>query len=244
MHEKKNTILIVDDEEEIRKMLKIFLDSADFKVEESASGKQAIRMSASIKPNLILLDLGLPDMDGKEVIQNLRLWSQVPIVVLTARSSDQELVDALDLGADDFISKPFGAGALLARINANLRKSAVRETGQPELSNGPIRMDLVRHEVYINNEKVAFTPKEYDLLRYFLLNCGRMLTRRQILQEVWGPAHVDDAQYLRVYVSQVREKLQRVPSLKSLIVSEAGIGYRMDDASELEKEDSGTDLIS
>lgn len=244
MHEKKNTILIVDDEEEIRKMLKIFLDSADFKVEESATGKQAIRMAVSVKPNLILLDLGLPDMDGKEVIQNLRLWSQVPIMVLTARLSDQELVDALDLGADDFITKPFGAGALLARINANLRKSAIRETGLPELSNGPIRMDLVRHEVYINNEKVAFTPKEYDLLRFFLLNCGRMLTRRQILQEVWGPAHVDDAQYLRVYVSQVREKLQRVPSLKSLIVSEAGIGYRMDYASELEEEGSGTDLIS
>ncbi|MCK9992017.1 MAG: two-component system, OmpR family, KDP operon response regulator KdpE [Alphaproteobacteria bacterium] len=244
MHEKKNTILIVDDEEEIRKMLKIFLDSADFKVEESATGKQAIRMAVSVKPNLILLDLGLPDMDGKEVIQNLRLWSQVPIMVLTARLSDQELVDALDLGADDFITKPFGAGALLARINANLRKSAIRETGLPELSNGPIRMDLVRHEVYINNEKVAFTPKEYDLLRFFLLNCGRMLTRRQILQEVWGPAHVDDAQYLRVYVSQVREKLQRVPSLKSLIVSEAGIGYRMDYASELEEEGSGTDVIS
>lgn len=244
MHEKKNTILIVDDEEEIRKMLKIFLDGADFKVVESASGKQAIRLSASVKPNLVLLDLGLPDMDGKEVIQNLRSWSQVPIVVLTARSSDQELVEALDLGADDFITKPFGAGALLARINANLRKSAVRETGEPELTNGPIRMDLVRHEVYIDNEKVAFTPKEYDLLRYFLVNCGRMLTRRQILQEVWGPAHVDDAQYLRVYISQVREKLQRIPSLKSLIVSEAGIGYRMDDASELENAGSGADVTS
>lgn len=244
MHTKKNTILIIDDEEEIRKMLKIFLDSADYRTVESESGKQAIRLAASIKPNLVLLDLGLPDMDGKEVIQNLRLWSQVPIVVLTARSSDQELVDALDLGADDFIVKPFGADVLLARINANLRKSAVRETGEPELTNGPIRMDLVRHEVYINNEKVAFTPKEYDLLRYFLVNCGRMLTKRQILQEVWGPAHVDDAQYLRVYISQLRDKLMRVPGLKSLIASETGIGYRMDYASVLEKDGSGTDAIS
>lgn len=244
MHTKKNTILIIDDEEEIRKMLKIFLDSADYRTVESESGKQAIRLAASIKPNLVLLDLGLPDMDGKEVIQNLRLWSQVPIVVLTARSSDQELVDALDLGADDFIVKPFGADVLLARINANLRKSAVRETGEPELTNGPIRMDLVRHEVYIDNEKVAFTPKEYDLLRYFLVNCGRMLTKRQILQEVWGPAHVDDAQYLRVYISQLRDKLMRVPGLKSLIASETGIGYRMDYASALEKDGSGTDAIS
>lgn len=244
MHEKKNTILIVDDEEEIRKMLKIFLDSADYKVVESASGKQAIRLAASVKPNLILLDLGLPDMDGKEVIQGLRSWSQVPIIVLTARASDEELVDALDLGADDFVTKPFGAAALLARINANLRKNAVRETGEPELSNGPIRMDLVRHEVYIDNEKVAFTPKEYDLLRFFLINCGKMLTRRQILQEVWGPAHVDDAQYLRVYISQVREKLQCVPSLKSLIVSEAGIGYRMDFANGPENHDSVTGEFS
>lgn len=238
MPELKNTILVVDDDEEIRKMLKIFLDSADFKAVEGSSGKQAIRLAASIKPNLVLLDLGLPDMDGKDVIQRLRQWSQVPIVVLTARSSDQELVAALDMGADDFITKPFGADVLLARINANLRKSAVREAGEPELSNGPIRMDLVRHEVHIKNEKVAFTPKEYELLRYFLLNCGRMLTRRQILQEVWGPAHVEDAQYLRVYIKQVREKLARAPDLKSLIVSEAGIGYRMDFAAALKQASS------
>ena len=228
VQEKKNTILIVDDEEGIRKMLNIFLDAVDFKVVESDCGKQAIRMAASVRPNLILLDLGLPDMDGKEVIQSIREWSQVPIVVLTVRSSEEELVAALNMGADDYITKPFGADALLARINANLRKSVVREAGEPELSNGPIRMDLVRHEVYIGDEKVAFTPKEYDLLRYFLINCGRMLTRRQILKEVWGPAHVEDTQYLRVYIGQVRDKLDRIPNLKRIIVSEAGIGYRMD----------------
>lgn len=238
MPDMKNTILVVDDEEEIRKMLKIFLDSADFKAVEASSGKQAIRLAASIKPNLVLLDLGLPDMDGKEVIQSLRVWSQVPIVVLTARSNDQELVAALNMGADDFITKPFGAEAMLARLNANLRKCAVREVGEPELSNGPIRMDLVRHEVYIDNEKVAFTPKEYELLRYLLVNCGRMLTRRQILEQVWGRAHVDDMQYLRVYIKQVREKLGRYPKLKSLIVSEAGIGYRMDFAPDVKQDDS------
>lgn len=234
MQEKKNTILIVDDEEEIRKMLNIFLDAAGFKVVEAESGKQAIRMAASIKPNLVLLDLGLPDMDGKEVIQQLRQWSQVPIVVLTVRSADEELVTALDMGADDYVTKPFSADALFARINANLRKHVVRETGEPELINGPIRMDLVRHEVYVAEEKITFTPKEYDLLRYFLVNCGRMLTRRQILKEVWGPAHVDDTQYLRVYIGQVRDKLKFVPELKKLIVSEAGIGYRMDPAPPVE----------
>jgi len=228
MHEKKNTILIVDDEEEIRKMLNIFLDTVDFKVVESDSGKQAIRMATSVKPDLILLDLGLPDMDGKEVVQQLREWSQVPIVVLTVRSDDSEVVSALNLGADDYITKPFSAEVLLARIHANLRKATVREVGEPDIVNGPIRMDLVRHEVYIDGEKVSFTPKEYDLLRYFITNRGRMLTHKQVLKEVWGPAHIEDTQYLRVYIGQVREKLETVPGLGKLIVSEAGIGYRMD----------------
>jgi two-component system KDP operon response regulator KdpE len=228
MHEKKNTILVVDDEEEIRKMLNIFLDTVDFKVVESESGKQAIRMAASVKPDLVLLDLGLPDIDGKEVVTALRAWSHVPIIVLTVRSDDSEVAAALNAGADDYVTKPFSAEVLLARINANLRKWVVREVGDPDLSNGPIRMDLVRHEVFIDNERVALTPKEYDLLRYFLINRGRMLTHKQILKEVWGPAHVEDTQYLRVYIGQVRDKLETKKGLGKLIVSEAGIGYRMD----------------
>ena len=232
MHEKKNTILVFDDEEEIRRMLNIFLDAADFKVVESDSGKQAIRLSASVKPDLVVLDLGLPDMDGKDVITALRQWTQVPIVVLTVRSDDEEVAAALNMGADDYVTKPFSAEVLLARLNANLRKVAVREAGEPEVVNGFIRMDLVRHEVYIDNEKVAFTPKEYDLLRYFMLNRGRMLTHKQILKEVWGPAHEADTQYLRVYIGQVREKLETSPGLGKLIVSEAGIGYRMDPMAE------------
>ncbi len=228
MHEKKNTILVVDDEEEIRRMLNIFLDTADFKVVESDSGKQAVRLAASVKPDLIVLDLGLPDMDGKEVIAALRQWTHIPILVLTVRSDDEEVAAALNIGADDYITKPFSADVLLARINANLRKVAVREAGNPELVNGVICMDLVRHEVSIDGQKVAFTPKEYDLLRYFMLNRGRMLTHKQILKEVWGPAHEADTQYLRVYIGQVREKLETSPGLGKLIVSEAGIGYRMD----------------
>ncbi len=232
MHEKKNTILVVDDEEEIRKMLGIFLDTVDFNVAESESGKQALRMATSVKPDLILLDLGLPDMDGKEVVTALRQWSQVPIVVLTVRSDDVEVAAALNAGADDYVIKPFSAEVLLARIHANLRKSVVREMGEPNLVNGDITMDLVRHEVHIDGERVAFTPKEYDLLRYFMVNRGRMLTHKQILKEVWGPAHVEDTQYLRVYVGQVRDKLETKKGLGKLIVSEAGVGYRMDNAQE------------
>lgn len=228
MQEKKNTILIVDDEEEIRKMLNIFLDTVDFKVVESESGKQAIRMAASVKPDLIVLDLGLPDIDGKEVVTALRQWSQVPIIVLTVRSDDSEVTAALNLGADDYVTKPFNAEVLLARIYANLRKATVREVGEPDITNGPIRMDLVRHEVSIDGTRVAFTPKEYELLRYFLVNRGRMLTHKQILKEVWGAAHVEDTQYLRVYIGQVRDKLELKKGLGKSIVSEAGIGYRMD----------------
>ncbi len=228
MQEKRNTILIVDDELEIRKMLTIFLDAADFKVVEAVNAKQAIRMAASIKPDLIVLDLGLPDMDGAEVVTALRQWSQVPILVLTVRSEDSEVASLLNTGADDYVTKPFNADVLLARINANLRKTVVREVGEPDITNGAIRIDLVRHEVFIDGERVAFTPKEYDLLRYFMVNRGRMLTHKQILKEVWGPAHVEDTQYLRVYVGQVREKLENKKGLSKLIVSEAGIGYRMD----------------
>ncbi len=228
MHEKKSTILVVDDEEEIRKMLNIFLDTVDFNVVESESGKQAIRMAASVKPDLILLDLGLPDMDGKEVVAALRQWSHVPIVVLTVRSDDTEVAAALNAGADDYVIKPFSAEVLLARIHANLRKIVVREVGEPTINNGVISMDLVRHEVFVDGERIPFTPKEYDLLRYFMVNRGRMLTHKQILKEVWGPAHVEDTQYLRVYIGQVREKLENKPGLGKLIVSEAGVGYRMD----------------
>jgi two-component system KDP operon response regulator KdpE len=228
MHEKKNVILIVDDEPQIRKMLSIYFDASDYKIEESENGKQAIRMSASIKPDLIILDLGLPDMDGKDVITAIREWSHVPIVVLTVRSGDDEVVAALNMGADDYIVKPFNADVLLARIQANLRKSTIKEMSEPELRNGSIRMDLIRHEVFVNDEKVALTPKEYDLLRYFIANRGKMLTHKQILKEIWGPAHSDDTQYLRVYIGQLRDKIESKKSQVRMIVTEPGVGYRME----------------
>ncbi|TNE64341.1 MAG: response regulator transcription factor [Alphaproteobacteria bacterium] len=228
MKQKKSTILVVDDEPQIRKLLKISLEAYGMKAEEAEKGGEAVRLSASLKPDLILLDLGLPDMDGKEVIESVRGWSQVPIIVCSARGDDKEMIEAFDKGADDYVTKPFNPDVLIARVTANLRKAATQEAGEPELVNGRVRMDLVRHEVLIDGKKVDFTPKEYDLLRYFLVHRGKMLTHRQILHEVWGPAHGDDMQYLRVYVSQVREKVEPDPSSPDYIITEPGIGYRME----------------
>jgi len=228
MHEKKNTILVVDDEPQIQKMLSILLDVENFRIIESTSGKQAIRMCASVKPDLMLLDLGLPDMDGKDVITAIRDWSQVPIIMLSVRSSDEEITAALNMGANDFVTKPFNVDVLLARINASLRSSAVRETGEPELRNGALRMDLVRHEVFLKDKLLAFTPKEYDLLRHFMVNRGKMLTHKEILKTVWGAAHGDDTTYLRVYIGQIREKIEENPTAPVFITTEPGIGYRME----------------
>ncbi|WP_286830456.1 MULTISPECIES: response regulator transcription factor [Kordiimonas] len=228
MKQKKNIILIVDDEPQIRKLLCITLEAHNMKPEEADEGRKAIRMAVSVKPDLMLLDLGLPDIDGKQVIKEVREWSNLPIIVCSVRNSDKEMIEAFDLGADDYVTKPFNPDVLLARITANLRKAASAEAGQPVLENGRIQMDLVKHEVLVDGNRVEFTPKEYDLLRYFLVHRGKMLTHRQILHEVWGAAHGDDTQYLRVYISQVREKVEPTPSSPDYIVTEPGIGYRME----------------
>lgn len=228
MNPKKNTILIIEDEPPLRKLLAITLESKGYKTVDANEGRMGARMVASVKPELVLLDLGLPDIDGKEVIQLIREWSQVPIIVCSVRNEDGEVIKALEVGADDYITKPFNPDVLLARIHANLRKSVTQEAGEPELVNGDIRMDLVRHEVFLNGSRSAFTPKEYELLRYFLIHRGKMLTHKQILKDVWGPAHSDDMQYLRVYVSQLREKIEGKGVDISYIVTEPGIGYRME----------------
>ena len=228
MNQKKNTVLMIEDEPSIRKLLTITLEGRGFRAVDAAEGRAGVRLAASVKPDLVLLDLGLPDMDGKEVIAAIREWSQVPIIVCSVRSDDAEVITALEAGASDYVTKPFNPEVLLARIHANLRKAATEEAGEPELKNGHIRMDLVRHEVFLDGNKAVFTPKEYDLLRYFLMHRGKMLTHKQILRDVWGPAHGDDMQYLRVYVSQLREKIERTASEPAYIITEPGIGYRME----------------
>jgi len=229
MSEKKGTIMIVDDEPQLRKLMIITLESEGFKVVDSDSGKQAIRLAASVKPELIVLDLGLPDIDGKEVITSVRAWTQAPIIVCSVRSDDNEIIQALNMGADDYVTKPFNPEILIARVNSNLRKAATKEAGEPDLTNGRIKMDLVRHEVFLDGKKISFSPKEYDLLRYFMVHRGKMLTHRQILKEIWGPAHDENMQYLRVYVGQLREKLNN-NNIKDdeYIITEPGIGYRME----------------
>lgn len=227
MNTKKNTILVVDTDPQTQKMLSLILDTPVFKVIGCETGTQAIRLCASVKPDLILLSLNLPE-PCKHVILNIREWSQTPIIVLSENVEDANMITALDAGADDYVTKPFNVDVLYSRIKASLRKSAVHETGEPELYNGPLRMDLVRHEVFLDNKMIAFTPKEYNLLRYFIVHRGKMLTHRQILQEVWGSAHGEDTQYLRVFISQLREKIEANPQTPKLIVTEAGIGYRMD----------------
>jgi two-component system KDP operon response regulator KdpE len=235
MYDKKNTILVVDDEPQILKMLGILLGMENFKVVESGTGKQAVRQCMSLKPDLVLLDLGLPDMDGKAVITAIREWSKLPIIVLSGQSEDADVVEALNLGANDYVTKPFNVEVLLARINAGLRSAAIQETGESILQNGSLRMDLVRHEVFLGDDCISFTPKEYDLLRYLLVNCGKMLLHKDILKTVWGAAHGEDIAYLRVYIGQLREKIEKNPSSPVFIKTEPGIGYRMERMAAAEK---------
>lgn len=232
MRENKSTILIVDDDPQIRKMLIAVLDDEDFKTIECETGKSASRLSISAKPSLILLDLNLPDMNGRDVLKSLREWCQAPIIIISSNSADEDMIELLGLGADDYVVKPFNFDLLLARINAHLRKSAVREAGEPELKNGHLRMDLVRHEVFLRDRKISFTPKEYALLKFFLANRGKMLTHKDILREVWGQAHSEDTQYLRTFLAQVREKIEEDSSNPKLILTEPGIGYRMENVSD------------
>lgn len=228
VREAKNTVLLVDDDPQIRKMLITVLADEDFKIIECENGKGAARLSVSAKPDLVLLDLNLPDMDGKDVVKVLREWSKAPIIILSSRSADEDVIELLNLGADDYVIKPFNFDLLLARIKAHLRKSAVQEAGEPELYNGDLRMDLVRHEVFVRGQKISFTPKEYALLKYFIVNRGKMLTHKDILREVWGQAHSQDTQYLRTFIGQIREKIETNPSKPELILTEPGIGYRME----------------
>jgi two-component system, OmpR family, KDP operon response regulator KdpE len=228
MSVKKNTILIADADQQTKKMLDIIFDQEKFCIEWCGSGREVMQLSISLKPDLILLDLNLPDIEGNLVISSLREWTNVPIVILTLRKESSDIVKALDLGADDYVIKPFNMGVLQSRINASLRKSIVRDSGSPELVNGALRIDLVRHEVYLRGEIVPLTPKEYNLLRYFMVNCGKMLTHKEILSEVWGGAQSENTQYLRVFIGQIRKKIDTDALGAAFIVTEPGIGYRMD----------------
>ena len=226
MTDKGARILVVDDELQIRKLLRISLSAHGYEVEEARNGQEAVSMAAAGKPELVILDLGLPDMDGKEVVRRIREWSQVPIIVLSAREQEQEKVDALDAGADDYITKPFGVGELMARMRVSIRRS-VHAEGEPVLRCGDLAVDAALRRVTVGGREVRLTPKEYDLLKELIQYAGKVLTHRHLLKTVWGDAYTDDSQYVRVYIGQLRRKIEEDPAQPRYIVSEPGVGYRL-----------------
>jgi two-component system KDP operon response regulator KdpE len=221
------TILVVDDEPAIRRFLRTSLKGQGFDVIEAASGAEALEQVRSAKPALVVLDLGLPDLDGFEVIRRIRASSSLPIVVLTVRAGEREKVEALDLGADDYVTKPFGIGELLARVRTALRHRLHAEGAPAVYRHDDLEVDLVRRHVRVNGSEIRLSPKEFDLLAYLVRYPGRVITHGQILREVWGPAHVEDVEYLRVYVRQLRLKLEPDPTQPRHILTEPGVGYRL-----------------
>lgn len=220
-------ILVVDDEPQILRFLKPSLTAAGYDVVLATTGKDALKAAATRSPDVVVLDLGLPDMDGKDVIRELRSWSKTPILVLSARDREAEKIAALDLGADDYVNKPFGIGELTARLRTALRHAAQQTSEQTRLKSGAIEVDVLAHSVLLNGAPVKLTPKEFELLAILVRNAGRLLTHRQILVGVWGPAHTEDLQYLRVFIGQLRQKLKASPDAPDLIITEPGIGYRL-----------------
>ncbi len=219
-------ILVVDDEPQIQRFLKPALSAAGYDVREAVTGAEALKAAATTAPDVVILDLGLPDMDGKEVIANLRGWSQVPIIILSARDREGEKIAALDLGADDYIEKPFGIGELTARIRAALRHRVQMEGGQTQLSADGVSIDTIKRVVTKDGEPVRLTPKEYDLLVMLAHHAGRVVTHKTLLTSVWGVAHGEDLHYLRVFIGQLRGKIERDPADPKIIRTEPGVGYR------------------
>jgi two-component system KDP operon response regulator KdpE len=217
--------LIIDDEIQIRRLLRVALESAGYAVHEAENGQQGLSEAAMRRPDVILLDLGLPDMEGRAVLQRLREWSETPVLILSVRDGEEEKVAVLDAGADDYVTKPFSTAELLARLRAAQRKTRPAEEASVFTSGG-LSVDLVARAVTIDRREIKLSATEYNLLRFFVRHAGRVLTHRQILREVWGPKSEEHRQYLRVYVTHLRAKIERDPANPVLIRTEPGIGYR------------------
>ncbi|MFD1177340.1 response regulator [Paenibacillus puldeungensis] len=220
-------ILIVDDEPQIRKLLKVTLQAHQYSIHEASTGEEGVLQASLAHPDLIVLDLGLPDMPGMEVLARIRDWSNVPIIVLTAKDREEDKIVALDNGADDYVTKPFSMGELVARIRVALRHAA-KSANEPILQLGELTIDLAQRIVELNGERIKLTPTEYDLLKVLASNAGKIVTQRQLLQQVWG-SHYDESEshYLRVYIGHLRKKLEKDSTQPKLIVTEPGIGYRL-----------------
>jgi two-component system KDP operon response regulator KdpE len=220
-------VIVVEDERQIRSFVRAALEDDGCRVEEAATAAEGLERAGALKPALIMLDLGLPDRDGVDFIRDLRIWSAVPVIVLSARSAESEKIEALDAGADDYLAKPFGVGELLARVRAVLRRRPPPgDDGSPFYEFGNIKVDHVRRVIERAGQPVHLTPIEYRLLSLLIANVGKVQTHRQLLKQVWGPAYVESTHYLRVYVGNLRQKLEDDPTRPQHFLTEAGVGYR------------------
>jgi two-component system, OmpR family, KDP operon response regulator KdpE len=226
MNNEQTRVLVIDDEPQIRKLLRITLKAHQYDVSEAENGKLGIQKLTIFKPDIILLDLTLPDIFGNDVIKAIREWSKTPIIVLSVRGSEKDKVSALDSGADDYLTKPFSIGELLARIRSALRHFTKTQDEPILLFNG-ISMDLSKRQVIVDDREIKLTPTEYEILKILLMNSEKVITQKQLLQAVWGPSYTDDFHYLRVYMRQLRLKIELEPSQPKHLITEPGIGYRI-----------------
>ncbi|GGJ87849.1 response regulator [Pseudomonas matsuisoli] len=229
-HVPRARILVVDDENQIRKLLRISLATQGYQIVEAANGAEGIAAAANYTPDLVILDLGLPDMDGQDVLQELRSWSNAPVLMLSVRSGEDTKVAALDLGANDFVTKPFGIQELLARVRVLLRASHANRGADPTIERGPLRIQLAKRQVRLAGEEINLTRKEYGVLALLAQHQGRIVTQQQLLRSVWGASHAHDNHYLRIVVGRLRQKLGDPPTEPTFIKTEAGVGYRLLDA--------------
>lgn len=227
MNTAQPTVLVIDDEAQIRKFLRISLSTQGYRVLEGGNGRDGLAQAALGKPDLVVLDLGLPDMDGQAVLRELRAWSQVPVMVLSVRASESEKVLALDGGANDYVTKPFGIHEFLARVRALLRQATGGSQQEVVVHSGALSVDFAYRRVSLAGTEVSLTPKEYAVLAMLAHHLGRVVTQQQMLKDIWGPSHTDDSHYLRVVVGHLRQKLGDDPAAPQFIVTEAGVGYRL-----------------
>jgi len=223
----KIRVLVIDDEAPILRFLKPALEANNYEMASAGTVAEGVKRIAAETPDIVLLDLGLPDGDGKDVIKRARAWSDLPIIVLSARDREAEKIESLDLGADDYVNKPFNIGELLARMRTALRHRLQRKAEIPVLRVGDLEVDAVRHRATRAGAELRLTPKEFELLSFLARHAGRVVTHKQILTAVWGPAHSEDTQYLRVYIGQLRQKVEEHPDDPHIILTEPGIGYRV-----------------
>lgn len=224
--ESKLRILVIDDELQIRKLLRVALTGYGYEVAEAANGLAGLTEAAGSRPDLIILDMGLPDVDGVEVVRRLREWSKVPVIILSVKDQEVDKVAALDAGADDYVTKPFGMGELLARLRAALRHSSVMGD-EPVLTFGDLTIDLGHRKVMVDGKDVKLTPTEYEVIRQLAVHAGKVLTHKVLLKTIWGLPYENDSHYLRVYVGQLRRKIEKDPANPQHIITEPGVGYRL-----------------